>query len=179
MRPGARAGPPGRSPNANPADPQSADRPLVTITEDAQQPSITKPAQQPGRPTHFASAGSQQHMGRFTRRAAKQDSRCRRRQRLARTIGLYTRRTHDNQLCTELAMGCKRTLCCLQIGASGRSLVADAGVRSRPIEPLVLSAQERTYLERQVRRHRAARSLSERCRTIHLVVQAIWSNCLP
>jgi hypothetical protein len=58
MRPGARAGPPGRSPNANPVDPQSADRPLVTITEDAQQPSITKPAQQPGRPTHFASAGS-------------------------------------------------------------------------------------------------------------------------
>jgi hypothetical protein len=32
-------------------DPQSANRPLVTITEDTQQPSITKPAQQPGRPT--------------------------------------------------------------------------------------------------------------------------------
>src|SRR3954454_11687655 len=39
-------------------------------------------------------------------------------------------------------------------------------MRGRPIEPLVLSAQERTYLERQVRRHRAARSLSERCRAI-------------
>jgi transposase len=46
------------------------------------------------------------------------------------------------------------------------SAVANAGVRGRPIEPLVLSAQERTYLERQVRRHRVARSLSERCRAI-------------
>jgi hypothetical protein len=44
--------------------------------------------------------------------------------------------------------------------------VANAGVRGRPIEPLILSAQERTYLERQVRRHRVARSLSERCRAI-------------
>src|SRR6476659_4138724 len=38
--------------------------------------------------------------------------------------------------------------------------------RGRPIAPLVLSAQERAYLERQVRRHRVARSLSERCRAI-------------
>ena len=44
--------------------------------------------------------------------------------------------------------------------------MANAGVKGRPIEPLVLSAQERTYLERQVRRHRVARSLSERCRAI-------------
>jgi transposase len=44
--------------------------------------------------------------------------------------------------------------------------VANAGVRGRPIAPLVLSAQERAYLERQVRRHRVARSLSERCRAI-------------
>ena len=44
--------------------------------------------------------------------------------------------------------------------------MANAGVRGRPIEPLVLSEQERTYLERQVRRHRVARSLSERCRAI-------------
>src|SRR5437764_671510 len=36
----------------------------------------------------------------------------------------------------------------------------------RPIAPLVLSLDERAYLERQVRRHRAARSLSERCRVI-------------
>src|SRR5215204_1911273 len=38
--------------------------------------------------------------------------------------------------------------------------------RGRPIARLVLSAQERTYLERQVRRRRVARSLSERCRVI-------------
>jgi hypothetical protein len=44
--------------------------------------------------------------------------------------------------------------------------VANAGVRGRSIEPLVLSAQERAYLERQVRRHRVARWLSERCRAI-------------
>jgi transposase len=44
--------------------------------------------------------------------------------------------------------------------------VANAGKRGRPIAPLVLSPQERAYLERQVRRHRVARSLSERCRAI-------------
>ena len=44
--------------------------------------------------------------------------------------------------------------------------MANASVRGRPIEPLVLSTQERAYLERQVRRHRVARSLSERCRAI-------------
>src|SRR5262249_18787954 len=47
-----------------------------------------------------------------------------------------------------------------------RALMANACARGRPIAPLVLSAQERTYLERQVRRHRVARSLSERCRVI-------------
>lgn len=36
----------------------------------------------------------------------------------------------------------------------------------RPISPLHLSPDERAYLERQVRRHRVARSLSERCRII-------------
>src|SRR6476620_5268386 len=36
----------------------------------------------------------------------------------------------------------------------------------RPIAPLVLSSDERAYLERQVRRRRVARSLSERCRVI-------------
>ncbi len=44
--------------------------------------------------------------------------------------------------------------------------MANAGERGRPIAPLVLSPQERAYLERQVRRHRVARSLSERCRAI-------------
>ncbi len=41
-----------------------------------------------------------------------------------------------------------------------------ANVRGRPIAPLILSSDERAYLERQVRRHRAARSSSERCRVI-------------
>jgi len=36
----------------------------------------------------------------------------------------------------------------------------------RPVAALVLSAEEKAYLERQVRRHRVARSLSERCRII-------------
>jgi transposase len=40
------------------------------------------------------------------------------------------------------------------------------GVRGRPAEPLILGDAERSYLERQVRRHRVARSLSERCRII-------------
>ena len=44
--------------------------------------------------------------------------------------------------------------------------MANARVRGRPIAALVLSVQERAYLERQVRRHRIARSLSERCRII-------------
>jgi anti-sigma-K factor RskA len=34
----------------------------------------------------------------------------------------------------------------------------NAGVRGRPIAPLVLRAQERAYLERQVRRRRVART---------------------
>ena len=36
----------------------------------------------------------------------------------------------------------------------------------RPVATLVLSAEERAYLERQVRRHRIARSLAARCRMI-------------
>jgi len=39
-------------------------------------------------------------------------------------------------------------------------------MRGRPIAPLVLSAQQRTHLERRVRRHRIARSLSERVRRL-------------
>ena len=34
--------------------------------------------------------------------------------------------------------------------------MANAFARGRPIAPLVLSVQERAYLERQVRRHRVA-----------------------
>jgi transposase len=41
-----------------------------------------------------------------------------------------------------------------------------ANATGRPIAPLILSPEERAYLERQVRRHRVARSLSERCRVI-------------
>src|SRR6202034_1504255 len=44
--------------------------------------------------------------------------------------------------------------------------MSNAVRRGRPIAPLVLNAEERAYLERQVRRHRVARSLSERCRVI-------------
>ena len=44
--------------------------------------------------------------------------------------------------------------------------MATAGSKGRPIAPLELSAEERSYLERQMRRHRVARSLSERCRII-------------
>ena len=36
----------------------------------------------------------------------------------------------------------------------------------RPVAAVVLSAEERAYLERQVRRHRIARSMAERCRMI-------------
>ena len=36
----------------------------------------------------------------------------------------------------------------------------------RPVAAVVLSEAERTYLERQVRRHRIARSLADRCRMI-------------
>ena len=41
-----------------------------------------------------------------------------------------------------------------------------ANATGRPTAPLVLSSAEREYLERQVRRHRVARSMSERCRII-------------
>ena len=41
-----------------------------------------------------------------------------------------------------------------------------AKATGRPTAPLVLNGEERAYLERQVRRHRVARSLSERCRII-------------
>ena len=36
----------------------------------------------------------------------------------------------------------------------------------RPMAVLVLSDEERSYLERQVRRRRVARSISDRCRMI-------------
>ena len=54
--------------------------------------------------------------------------------------------------------------------------MANAGRRGRPIAPLVLSAEERGYLERQVRRHRIARSLSERCRVILRCAEGLASK---
>lgn len=44
--------------------------------------------------------------------------------------------------------------------------MANLFAKGRPIEPLVVTAEEREYLDRQVRRHRVSRSLSERCRII-------------
>jgi FixJ family two-component response regulator len=41
-----------------------------------------------------------------------------------------------------------------------------ANATGRPVAPLILTSDERAYLQRQVRRHRVARSLSERCRVI-------------
>ena len=39
-------------------------------------------------------------------------------------------------------------------------------LRGRPPADLELSSEERAYLEHQVRRHRVARSLSDRCRIV-------------
>jgi hypothetical protein len=44
--------------------------------------------------------------------------------------------------------------------------MANARAKGRPIAAFELSAEERAYLERQVRRYRVTRSLSERCRII-------------
>src|SRR5947207_5474584 len=48
----------------------------------------------------------------------------------------------------------------------------------RPIAPLVLSSVERAYLERQIRRRRVARSLSERCRIILRCAEGIPSKAV-
>ena len=51
-----------------------------------------------------------------------------------------------------------------------------ANAAGRPTAPLVLSAEERDYLERQVRRRRVARSMSERCRIILRCADGISSK---
>ena len=51
-----------------------------------------------------------------------------------------------------------------------------ANLTGRLIAPLVLSLEERSYLERQVRRHRVSRSLSERCRIILRCAEGIPSK---
>ncbi len=53
-----------------------------------------------------------------------------------------------------------------------------ANATGRPIAPLILSSDEREYLERQVRRHRAARSSSERCRVILRCADGIPSKTI-
>lgn len=58
--------------------------------------------------------------------------------------------------------------------------MANTGERGRPIAPLVLSAQERTYLERQVRRHRVpGRYLSDAARSCDAQMDCQASLWLP
>jgi hypothetical protein len=57
--------------------------------------------------------------------------------------------------------------------------MAKARAKGRPIAPLALSAQEPTYLERQVRRHRVARSLSERCRIVLRCADGFGAPSIP
>ena len=52
--------------------------------------------------------------------------------------------------------------------------MANAG--GRPTAPLALEPEEREYLERQVRRRRVARSMSERCRIILRCAEGIQSK---
>ena len=54
--------------------------------------------------------------------------------------------------------------------------MSSAFAKGRPIEPLVVTAAERAYLERQVRRHRVSRSLSERCRIILRCAEGLQSK---
>jgi transposase len=51
-----------------------------------------------------------------------------------------------------------------------------ANANGRPTAPLILSADEQDYLERQVRRRRVARSMSERCRIILRCAEGISSK---
>ena len=46
----------------------------------------------------------------------------------------------------------------------------------RLADEVVLSAEERSFLETQVRRHKAARSLSDRCRMILLCAEGLQSK---
>lgn len=46
----------------------------------------------------------------------------------------------------------------------------------RVADEVVLSAEERVFLEAQVRRHKAARSLSDRCRMILLCAEGLQSK---
>lgn len=48
--------------------------------------------------------------------------------------------------------------------------------KGRPVEALILTEEERGYLERQVRRHRVTRSLSERCRIVLRCADGVQSK---
>jgi transposase len=61
---------------------------------------------------------------------------------------------------------------------SGDEECSMAKVAGRPTAPLVLSLEERGYLERQVRRRRVARSMSERCRIILRCADGIQSKAV-
>lgn len=48
--------------------------------------------------------------------------------------------------------------------------------KGRPVDALILTEEERGYLERQVRRHRVTRSLSERCRIVLRCADGVQSK---
>lgn len=48
--------------------------------------------------------------------------------------------------------------------------------RGRPVDALILTQEERGYLERQVRRHRVTCSLSERCRIVLRCADGVQSK---
>ena len=48
----------------------------------------------------------------------------------------------------------------------------------RPLAALVLSGEERSFLEAQVRRHRVARSMSDRCRMILLCADGLGNKAV-
>ena len=52
------------------------------------------------------------------------------------------------------------------------------GTRGRPIDAIVLSAEELDFLKRQVRRHRGPRSLSDRCRIILKCAEGLQSKVI-
>lgn len=56
--------------------------------------------------------------------------------------------------------------------------MANRFAKGRPMAALILSDDERSYLERQVRRQRVARSLSERCRIILACGQGLQSKAV-
>jgi putative transposase len=54
--------------------------------------------------------------------------------------------------------------------------MGDDAMAGRLADEVVLSVEERSFLETQVRRHKAARSLSDRCRMILLCAEGLQSK---